>query len=415
MTTSRLGRAAALGLALLIAGTAAPPVAADTASDLDDIRRQTAQVRGLEPRGDVPFEIVDRDAFRRRLSAAYEDREGIRELLIGQKFLVALGLLSVDFDLRSAVPDALGDGVAGFYSRREKKMFLVSSAPKLTGDDKITVAHEFTHALQDQHFDLTALTVATPEDDSDRYTALRAVIEGDATLTMLVWGREFLSPEEKAALLGRDRSEAEARRARLPLVLRESFSFPYLEGGRFASSLYRDGGFEAVNGAFREPPRSTEQVIHPEKYLAREAPRSVSMPPLAEGLGATWRMLRTDVMGELDLRALIGQFAPGAADDAAAGWGGDRYAMLEDADGRLIIVLNTLWDTEADAAEFYNAYAPTVATRFGPGQRLTLDEPSRVRWSTPNGPIQLLKTGDRVLVIYAPDIEVLELTAAQFR
>jgi hypothetical protein len=119
--------------------------------------------------------------------------------------------------------------------------------------------------------------------------------------------------------------------------------------------------------------------------------------------------------GELELRILIGQFAPAEADSAAAGWGGDRYAMLEDADGRLVIVMNTVWDTEADAAEFYNAYVPTVAARFGATQSRTTDEPSRIRWSTPNGPIQLLKTGDRVLVIYAPDAGTLDSVAEQFR
>lgn len=416
MTRLRASLAAAAACALLLAATTAvASVAADTASDADEIQRQTAELRGLAPLANVPYEIVDRDTFRGRVVGPPPTREGSEGPTPMHKLLRVLGLIGPDVDLQIVARAIRAEDGIGLYRTSEKKMYIASDGGNLGGRSKLTLVHEFTHALQDQHFDLRGLASAHRA-SADQAIAVRALVEGDARLTQLRWGRQYLTAAERATL-----AEEAARRPasaldRAPFVVREEFMFPYREGSGFVASLHRDGGNEAVDAAFREPPRSTEQILHPEKYLAREDPVAVEMPAVAEALGRSWRVLAREVLGELDVRTLIQHFADlPLAETASAGWGGGSTVVLEDDGGRLVVVLNTAWDSEADAVEFYDAYAPTVAARYGSGQSRAVDEPSRVRWSTPDGLIQLLLTGDRVLLIYAPDVEALELTAAQFR
>src|SRR5205814_2053342 len=123
---------------------------------------------------------------------------------------------------------------------------------------------------------------------------------------------------------------------------------------------------DAVNAAFSSPPRSTEQIIHPEKYLAREQPIEVALPDLAAALGPGWTQLRSDVLGELDLRILLEQFIdPAVAAKGAEGWGGDRFSLLESTNGQLALLISTVWDSDDEAGEFFNDFVETVGRRYG--------------------------------------------------
>jgi hypothetical protein len=414
MTFPRRGAHAVLLAGVLAVAMTAASSAAEFDGEVAEIRRQTSQIRGLEPLAEVPLEVIDPSVLRGRLTAASQDERSVYRSVISQKLMAVLGLVTPDFDLLGALRDLRTEHAAGLYSARERRMYLVSSATMLGPLHKLTVSHELTHALQDQHFDLQNLG-RQQDANGDRLIGIRSLVEGDARLTQLLWGRQFLTPDEKASLTNRDGTQGQSQLDQVPLVLRDELLFPYREGYQFVATLHRDGGYDAVNQAFRDPPQSSEQIIHPEKYPA-EAPVSAPMPALAEALGGSWRTLRTDVLGELDLRILIEHFSDRpTAETAAAGWGGDSVALLEDDAGRLVVVLNTVWDSDAEAAEFYNAFVPTVAARFGGDQSPTLEQPSLARWSTPIGPIQILKTAERVLVTFAPDEETLEATAAQFR
>jgi hypothetical protein len=170
------------------------------------------------------------------------------------------------------------------------------------------------------------------------------------------------------------------------------------------ASLGRDGGYEAVNRAFGDPPHSTEQIIHPEKYLTHEEPVDVSLPDLAAALGPGWTLLRSDVLGELDVRILLEQFGdPVTAAKGSEGWGGDRYAFLENAAGQDALLISTAWDSEGDAGEFFDLYADTVRRRYGARASRTADSPARIAWATPNGALLLQRWGPRVGVAIASD------------
>jgi hypothetical protein len=279
-------------------------------------------------------------------------------------------------------------------------MYVVSGTEAFGPSEKTTLAHEFTHALQDQYFDLQSIE-SEVENNGDQSLAVQALIEGDATLTMVLYARQYLSLDELVTL---QTSGQVGTLDRAPLVVRDELSFPYNEGSLFAFSLFLDGGFEAVNQAFQDPPRSTEQILHPEKYLARERPVEVQLPDLAAALGAGWTELRTDVLGELDMRILLRQFgSESAALAGSAGWGGDRFSLLEGPSGKLALVMGTTWDDQSEASEFFNEFAKGVRGRYGNRARRVQEAASTVLWSTPNGPLHLQQSGAQINVVYAPD------------
>jgi hypothetical protein len=150
----------------------------------------------------------------------------------------------------------------------------------------------------------------------------------------------------------------------MPLILRETLLFPYVQGLSFVQGLQASGGWPAVDAAFAKPPASTEQIIHPEKYASGEAPIAVTLPSdLAARVGSGWKVGLEDTFGEFQLAVwLRGNTAIGAggANAAAAGWGGDRVAVLDGPNGSWAVVLRTAWDTPADAAAFESAAAPLV-------------------------------------------------------
>jgi hypothetical protein len=288
------------------------------------------------------------------------------------------------------------------------------SAGEFGANERLVLAHELTHALQDQHFGLRRLLPVDPQ-SSDTATAARALVEGDAMLTMRMWGRQHLRPSDKRSL-GDDPTPTDPVLSSAPPLVQGELLFPYDAGWVFAQLLYQDGGYAAVDRAFLNPPRSTEHILHPEKYLAGEQPVAVAIRPLEQALGNGWKTLRTDTFGELVLRLLL---EPGIgwpeAEAAAAGWGGDVYTILEDEAGRRIVGLVTVWDTDSDAAQYYNAFVANIGAQFGRGAVRTISEPSLARWTTPEYQIQAIKTDDVVRIVYAPDGALLDQVEAELR
>jgi hypothetical protein len=168
-----------------------------------------------------------------------------------------------------------------------------------------------------------------------------------------------------------------------------------------------------INRALEQPPSSTEQILHPEKYLAREEPTEVRLPDLAVALGPGWRQLRSDVLGELDFRILLQQFSsPDNAALGAAGWAGDRFMLLENQQGMNVLVIDSLWDTNDEAGEFFNHYVATVNRRYGRRATRSQDAPSTITWATPNGAMSIQKWGPRVAIVMAPEVSQLQTVAA---
>src|SRR6185369_9644178 len=300
-------------------GPSAPPAAEVYAA----IRRDVEAIRGLQPTTSVDPVAIDGAQLLKNLTAEFDTENKPADLQFSERTLIALGLLPPASSLRDLTLDLQGNNVAGYYSPDKDELFVVSQSGTLGPAEEVTYSHEFTHQLQDQNFDLDKLGTDAVN-QSDRALAQLALIEGDAVSVQNRWTTANLTPEEMGQLLNASLDpEALAALQRAPAYLRETSLFPYLTGNPSVESLIAGGGYQAVNAAFAKPPVSTEQVLHPEKYAAGEAPKVVKIPTLFDpGLPAGWKALGQDTLGEFVLRLWLiqGGVAATQATTAAAGW-----------------------------------------------------------------------------------------------
>jgi hypothetical protein len=279
------------------------------------------------------------------------------------ELLQLLGLVPAGTTLRSLESSIYGGQVAGYYDPRTKRIAIVTghgAAAAGGADAEITLSHELNHALEDQNFGLHESSGGT-DDGSSAYQAL---IEGTATEVMTRYALRYIgagrSLSGALSSLGADDGTDN-----LPPYILASLLFPYEEGQQFVQALYRIGGWKLVNLAERtRPPVSTEQIIHPEKWLRVELPKPVAMPA-PDALGAGWRRVAAGTLGEFDTHQILRVANPGlAAGDAAAGWGGGRYEMWNRGRDHALL-LRWVWDTPRDERQFAAAARRYVRARPG--------------------------------------------------
>lgn len=338
----------------------------DLAAEYARIEEQVQQIRGLTAKHDVPKAVLDEGQLKERVEADFASTATPEYWTAYTRVLRGMGLLGPTQDAGELMRELLESQIAGFYDTEADELYLIARNGEPGPTEKVTFAHEFNHALQDQSFDLDRLELDAL-DQTDRTTARLSLIEGDATLLMTMWTVNGLTPSEAIEMLGESLDPAQTEiLARMPAVLSETLMFPYQDGMSFIAAIREQGGWEAVNRAFATPPDSTEQILHPEKYLGRETPVTVTLPSgLASGMGSDWKVALQDTIGELQWRIWLDQAGSrDAASEAAAGWGGDRIALLEGPNGRAAIVASTAWDTAGDAADFASR-AEAVTQRLG--------------------------------------------------
>lgn len=361
--------------------TASPTAPAATASieeQIAAVERQVVPIRQLEPTRAVPNRIIGANQLAALLGADFDAANPAAQLHAGEALLERLRLLPAGTDLRKLQLEALSSQVLGFYDSRTKQMTIVRRSGGFGPLEEVTMAHEYTHALQDQHFGIDKLGLTVP-DQTDRVLARAALIEGDATLSMTQWMLGNLTPGELLQV-GSESSDpvAQAVLDRLPALLRRELLFPYFEGAILVSRVFASGGWQSVDSMYARPPDSTEQVLHPDKYSANEPPIAVALPPVASRLGAGWRLSASDTAGELVTQVWLGSaMSAEAAAAAAAGWGGDRIGSYDGPDGRWAVAWLTTWDDAAAAGRFAPA-ALIVAGNFAHARLIEHLSSSRV-------------------------------------
>ncbi len=337
------------------------PSEAEAQAILAEIEEQVVAIRGLDAADIGPAEIISRTELAEELQQLFDEQYPPEERERDNISLRALGLLDPDQDVAELQLELLGDQVLGFYDDVEKRMVVVSD----TGVDveaRITYAHEYTHALQDEAFGLDSLeTDAVGEDD--RGLARISLIEGDATVTMLSWILQHLSQGE---ILEYFSSAEVPDTTGIPSWMVGQLSFPYEAGLNWATSLA--GGdptspdFTEIDAAYVDPPASTEQIIDLEKWESREAPVSISVPDLAGALGEGWEEVDATPIGQASINIMLEYFGVAAADagEASVGWGGDRAVIATGPDDAFAVAWKLTWDSADDAAEFLAAYETVV-------------------------------------------------------
>lgn len=349
---------------------------------VEALLEQAEKYRGLEAKEAVASGTVDDPALRKKMAESFQAELPPEKLRPVEVALKAFGLVPESLDLVKFLPELLTSQVAGFYDPERHYLALVQRGGEIVSTGRAgeaVLVHELAHALQDQHFNLETFATGQPLDDAD--AARVALVEGDATLVMMDFFSEtslaslpgieetlgpFLDDPRKLlepapGVSGVPRVPGVAELASAPAWFQETLLFSYFDGFRFSLSARRKGGQELLDLAFtRDPPLSSEQILHPEKWhTKRDDPVVLRWPDLSLVLPG-WTKAAEAQLGELTIRTLLRGVLKkdGRAAQAAAGWGGDRFAVYEKAaqtgNNRLLAWV-TEWDTEADAREFQAA------------------------------------------------------------
>jgi hypothetical protein len=321
---------------------------------IDEIAEQVQDIRELDARENVPYREISRREFRREIEAQFDEENPSRRVTAEEAFLKRMGLIPQDMDLRETLLDLYESQVAAFYDPATGAMTVIGNQDEFGVEDRLFTSHEYDHALQDQYWDLDAVTDVNPS-QGDRALARLALIEGDATSVMFDWALQYLGPDDIAALSDAVSTMDQELLNRMPPILRRQLEMPYLDGLTFVTALRQAGGWDAVNAAFEELPASTEQILHPERY-PDDRPARIELPDVADALGGGWSARYTQTLGELGARIVL---ADGGSESdvapAADGWGGDRLVMVEGPDDAWAIVWQTAWDSGDDAQQFVEA------------------------------------------------------------
>jgi hypothetical protein len=375
----------------------APP---DPQALADRIQNEVAELRGLPFLHEIKVENQSIDDF-----ARYLDEDITRTVPpavaehygeIVRKLGLYRGTESLDF--RSTMKEVMTSQVAAYYDPERSTFFVLAQDLPATVAGTV-YSHELYHGLQDQHFDLDAYVLSRQADRSlndDEIMARQAVVEGEATYVMLLWTlrnltgtvppRALLEPAVRlqseatldslkaslqqggaASFLGNDLSAELDSIDDIPAFILESMLGAYLKGLGFVFDVQGRGWSEVEKLYTQYPPQSTEQILHSEKWFARETPWRIEWPSIeAQDLFADWQTLDENVVGEIQWRIIFQEHDLDAeAGPAAAGWNGDRYAVLRNDDsGELLLLLRTSWDTENDAAEFASAYERLLTVKY---------------------------------------------------
>ncbi len=350
-------------------------------------------IRQLKFKHEVKRDVTNREDLKALLLKEIDEELTPQEFRTNELGMKVLGFIPREINWKETMVRVYSEEIAAFYDPKTKTMHLIKESPaaeakkpgfleSLLGkkqgfdkdENKTVIAHELTHALADQNYDLDKMQKAAEADD-DRSLALSSLIEGEATLAMMGaqqddWDGSKIGATPAAALdrmfglmmpfmsLGSGKALREA-----PPILSESLIFPYLRGMVFCASLTNQGGWTALDDAYKNPPQSTEQILHPEKYRDRpDPPTSIDLGRLEPGDG--WAEVGRNVIGEMQLGILLRRHG---GKPVAAGWDGDRFAVFDRKDGSLGVVWLSTWDTEDDARDFARQYTRFQTTKMGEG------------------------------------------------
>jgi hypothetical protein len=393
------------------------------------VLEETSKIRELPILQPVKSGAQSRELIENMLVKNLYEQMTVSEMHAAEVAYRKFGLAPANFEYRPFIIRLLLEQIAGYYDPVAREFYLADWLELET--QKPVMAHELTHALQDQHFNLRRFQ-KWPHGDSDAQLAAHALIEGDATLAMMV----YMAKNPLVALaftrsLNTGVSTVQFNQA--PRALRESLIFPYLQGSEWATGIYKKEGFAGLSKAFTKLPLSTEQILHAEKYFAYEQPLKITLRDLSGMLNtgdkatasslpnakrppptASWHRIDSDVNGEWGYYLVLDQFlnSPAESRRAAAGWAGDRYDVYEGPQpGQALIAHISAWDTEADAREFFDAYVKRTELRY-PNAKV-VDQPDTAyqtqnskpgtrnfySWQTNEGLVVMELRGLRVTII----------------
>lgn len=395
-----LGAAAILALGLAVAtGARAQPVAPpQLAAEAGRIFQELAQLRDVPAPGPPPRVVVrSREERRRFIAGEFARKYPPARLEAERRALVAWGLIPPDFDLRGFLTDLVTEQAAAYYDPIAKVMVLANWLGP--DEQREALTHELVHALQDRQISLDTFLTSAPG-KGDEALARQALIEGEAVALGLdralrLQGLQLARLPDLAALQQAILVSATGPTlGRAPRFFRTLLTFPYAHGLGFVHHFRRRHAWAELSRLYQDPPRSSAQILHPERYFdRREDPAPVTLPDLGPALGPGARRVFEDDAGEVGLAAILQEFLGDAA--AIGHWRGDRYALWEDAGGTPVLAALSVWEDEDAAESFADAYRRLLPKKHGLGT------------PTESGALTVFRAGGQVFLVERRGREVL--------
>jgi hypothetical protein len=349
-------------------------VAAEFAAAADEVLAQMSEITGLKLRSPVKKTLRSREEIRAYvINEMNEDKEPA-ERYASARSAEAFGLLPKGFDIDSFMVDLLTEQIAGLYDPKAHEFYIADWIP--LSDQKMVMAHELTHALEDQHFQIEAwVKAAKPNDDGE--LARESVLEGSAMAAMIDYllkesGRSLKDlPDIDPGMLVGDMGATPALK-KAPPFLKDALVFPYFAGLTFSADLLKENGWKGLPAVFSKPPISTQQIMHPALYHSGKTPSTENLPDAGKLLGPDWTKLEENVMGEFGWKEVLKQFlGEERAKPLAATWDGDRYAVYEHKRTKRLVLVSLLrLSNAAEAMRFFGQYSEALEKKYDERSKL---------------------------------------------
>jgi len=357
------------------------PAASDSVDFLrvtDEVMAKMSAILGLAQLEPLKKSLRSREEIRTYVIQQMKEDKEPEKRYADERMLEKLGLLPKDFPFDAFLVDLLTEQIAGLYDPKAKEFYIADWMKP--AEQEVVMAHELTHALQDQHYHLDPWRdAAKPNDDAE--AARDAVLEGAATAAMMDYGLRqqgtnldaVASTNMKLSSLLGEMDSSSPLLMKAPAFLRDSLVFPYGAGADFCMAVYRArGGWPGFDSVFQKPPVSTQQILHPELYFRGVAPLPVTLPDLTQNLPSGWKALDSNVMGEFGLQEILKQFLTAdRAADLAPVWAGDRYTIYEEKEKKNgkdtledLLVFRMKTTNAADAARLFGGLSEAFDHKY---------------------------------------------------
>jgi hypothetical protein len=338
--------------------------AASTAEFLqaaDDVLAEMSKILSLPIKEPLKKSVRSREEVRQFLIRQMQQDKDEGKRYADQKALEALGLIPKGYPLDQKLLALLTEQIAGLYDPREREFFIADWTQP--AEQRVIMAHELTHALQDQNFHVEKWEEEVKSND-DASLARESVLEGSATIAMYDYllhragkSTRDINDFDPSLLLGDANDSPELAEA--PMVIQDEITFPYISGAAFVEAVLRRwNGWSDFHRVFENPPASTQQILHPDLYFRGVKPAQVDLSPVTKAVPRGWKKLDENVMGEFATNEILKQFlGKERAEEIAPSWAGDRYAIYQRESGdQILLVMRFKFADESAATRFFGAY-----------------------------------------------------------
>jgi hypothetical protein len=389
-----------------------------TKAEADDLFRAVDEIlafdsdkTGLPIKHPVKRKLTSRAEVQKFFMDSFKDDESAKRMTQAELVLKKFGLIPRESSLQGTLLALYTESVAGYYDPKTKTVYLLDWLDPES--QKPVLAHELTHALQDQNFGIEKFFKTTKPKNkkydvtsSEQMTARVAVMEGQAAAVMIDY---LLAPQGQSAEKSPDIARAVQNGmlaegdapifTKAPLYLREDMKFPYTYGLNFTLELLKEGKAKAFAGAYGNPPQSTRQVMEPETYLKGEVVPPLPIPDLDKVLGKEWQRFDVDSVGEFDISVLAREYGKTVAQarKIATTWRNSYYyasakkGVKPDKPEDISLLYVSRWSSPEAAINFAEIYAGALGTRY---KKIAAVEGEKGHWTTEDGDVFIQQQGD---------------------